>query len=82
MNLLGTQLCEWDFLRKSLTDFSLRDVDGLRDVEAHAKALSGWIRSLSDAEFFASHSGGKPVAIPSIGNTQICVADYALRKRL
>ena len=80
MNLFETQRYEGDFPRKSLTDFSLRDVDGLRDVEAHAKALSVWIRSLSDAEFFASHPGGKPVATPSTGNTQMCVADYTAKR--
>ena len=73
----------WDFLRKSLTDFSLRYVDGSREVEAaHAEAASVFIHSLGDAEFLDSHLGGKPIATHSTGDTQIRVADYAGRKRL
>ena len=72
----------WDCLRKSLTDFSLQPVDGSREVEVHAKVASVLIHSLVGTEFLDSHPGGKPVARPYTGDTQICVADYAQRKRL
>jgi hypothetical protein len=76
-------ITRWDFLRNSLTDFSLRYVDGSHEVEAaHAEAASVFIHSLGDAEFLDSHPGGKPVATPSTGDTQIRVADYAQRKWL
>ena len=77
--LIETQPSEWDFFRERLSDFSLRCVDELGEVEADAEAVSVFVHSRVDASFLDAHPHVKLVATRSTGYDHIDLAECARR---
>ena len=77
--LVETQPSEQDFFREALADFSVRCVEGLREVEADAEAVSVFIHSCIDAGFLDAHPGVKLITTRSTGYDHIDVNESARR---